>query len=72
MTDMKKDTIMGTVEESEKNSTIDKRINTEMMHPLFGRVLVTDIRETSKRTYAYFDKTVCNIIILEKINEKNN
>ena len=59
--------IMTEIEHSEKK---DKRINTVMLHPLFGEILIKDVRVTPERTYAYFEGTVCNINILSKIKEK--
>ena len=58
---------MDKIEQSEEK---DKRINTVMLHPIFGKITILDVRKTPERTYAYFDKTVCNINILEKIEEE--
>jgi hypothetical protein len=38
-----------------------------MMHPIAGKVLITEIRVTPERTYAYFLESVCNVIILKEI-----
>lgn len=45
---------------------LDKRIGTVMMHPVFGEIIITDVRKISGRTVAYYKGSFCNMNILTK------
>ena len=52
-----------------KTNLIDERIGTVMYHPMFGEILITDIRKAFDSTLAYYDNSFVNINVLTKLRE---
>ncbi len=48
----------------------DGRIGTVMMHPVFGEITITDVREVPDRTIAYYEGSFCNMNILTESRKK--
>jgi len=53
-----------------KPATVDKRIGTMMIHPVFGEILITDVRVVPDRTIAYYEGSFCNMNILTERRKK--
>ena len=45
-------------------------VDVYMMHPIHGKIEIKDTRDIGDRILAYFNGTVCDAVILNKVSKK--